>query len=165
MISILVPSRRSSISAIALAAGFCLQPQLEAASRSSALNVSITIVDACSVQSLPSLATEDFERLFSTGQTSGAVVVRCSQATPFQVRWAGTVTNQGEAPLAGPSYPTKLDPLRLQHMLVSEPALNSADTPSGLTIPLLPADPGISAIASVEPKPLFSLPPMIIVTF
>jgi hypothetical protein len=158
-------SGRSWISLLALALGLCMQSQLDAATRSTALNVSITIFDSCSVQSVPSLAAEEFERLFSTGQTSGTVMVRCSQATPFRVGWEQNVTSQGEAKPGGAPEPARPDPLPLQPVVVPEPAVISGDTPSRLAISALPAGQAFSATPDVEQKPQLPTQPMIIVTF
>ncbi|WP_284178133.1 hypothetical protein [Rhabdaerophilum sp. SD176] len=158
-----LPQWRAGITALALAAlPVALPlPGATAATRTGTLEVSLTILGQCLIRTVPSFQAGDIERMVLTGETSGAVLVRCSQSTPFSLAWSrDSLRSSRPAIRPAPLGTAPFNP-RLDDRLAQDSPLSLTNSPSRLIIPSIQPETPSGTMVPETP----SAPPMMVITF
>ncbi|MCZ8375629.1 MAG: hypothetical protein O9342_09660 [Beijerinckiaceae bacterium] len=160
-----LPRGRASAAALALAAlPLALPlPGAAAATRTGTgtLQVSVTILERCLIRTSPSLQPGDIERMVLAGETSGAVLVRCSGSTPFSVAWSRDPLRSVRPAIRFAPFGTAPFNPRFEDLLAPDSPLSLTDSPSRLVIPAEQPPPLSGPLATETP----GAPPMMVITF
>ncbi|MCZ8182586.1 MAG: hypothetical protein O9322_06415 [Beijerinckiaceae bacterium] len=154
---------RVGFAALALAAQpFALPlPGAAATTRTGTLEVSLTILGQCLVRTSPSLQPGDVERMLLAGETSGAVLVRCSRGTPFALAWSRDPLRTIRPAIRFAPFGTAPFNPRFEELLAPDSPLSLTDSPSRLVIPSTQPKPASGTAGTEAP----GKPPMMVITF
>lgn len=132
-----------------------------AATRTGTLELSIIILGQCSVRTAPWLQPGDIERLFLSGETGGAVRVRCTQGTPYSLAWSRDPLQAVRPALRFTPFGTAPFNPRFEDLLDADSPLSLTDSPLRLLIPHALPETGPDAPLGKPP----GAPPMMVITF